>query len=61
MRKLENMSTGGLVPTLEQIASDALTQISYKYWFQVDDEHPLSPFDAKLVDDIYQNELVGSK
>ena len=47
--------------TVDQIAKDALTQISYKYWSQIDESRPLEPYDPNLIEDIYVNELVNSK
>jgi hypothetical protein len=55
------MSSGVHVPTVDQIAKDTLTQISYKYWSQVDESAPLQPYDPQLIVDIYKNELVASK
>ena len=49
------------IPTVEIIAQDTVTQISYKYWSPVDENQPLEPFNPNLIVDIYQNELVKSK
>lgn len=49
------------IPTVDQIAKDTLTQISHRYWSKLDDSSQLEPFDAKLIDDIYINELVNTK
>lgn len=50
-----------IIPTVDQIARDTLTQISYRYWHQEEDGKALEPFEAKLIEDIYTNELLGSK
>lgn len=49
------------VPTVDQIAKDSLTQISYRYWYQLDEAKPLESFDLNLIEDIYLNELVETK
>ena len=46
--------------TVEQIARDTLTKISNKYWSQSSNEQ-LAEYEAKLIDDIYLNEILGSK
>jgi hypothetical protein len=60
-QQINKMSTGAYVPTVDQIAKDTLTQISYKYWSQLDENTPLEPYDSNLIVDIYKNELLGSK
>jgi hypothetical protein len=48
--------------TVEQIAKDRLTLISYRYWSMQDEaKQLLEPYDANLIEDIYSNELVNSK
>lgn len=47
--------------TVDQIAKDTITQISYRYWFQADESKPLEAFDANLIEDIYTNELLNSR
>ena len=52
---------GKYVPTVDQIARDTLTQISYKYWSKPDESSELEPFDPVLINDIYTNELLNTK
>ena len=47
--------------TVDQIAKDALTQISFRYWSQIDETKPLEPYDPNLIEEIYTNERVNSK
>jgi hypothetical protein len=51
----------GQVPTVDQIEKDTITKISYKYWSQQDENVPLEAYDPNLIEDIYKNELAGSK
>lgn len=46
------------IPTVDQIARDAITQIAHRYWFDQDESKPLEPYDPKLIEDIYLNELL---
>ena len=52
---------GKFTPTVEQIAKDTLTQISHKYWSPVEENPTVHPYDANLIEDIYKNELFGTK
>ena len=50
------------VLTVDQIAKDTLTQISYRYWSPQDEEgQKLEPFEANLIEDIYINELLNQR
>ncbi|RNA15940.1 intron-binding aquarius [Brachionus plicatilis] len=46
------------IPTVDQIAKDAITQIAHRFWSQQDATKPLEPFDPNLIEDIYLNELL---
>ena len=52
---------GKFTPTVEQIAKDTLTQISHKYWSPPDESQAIEPFDPNLIEDIYKNELFGTR
>ena len=49
------------IPTVDQIAKDTLTQISYRYWSKSDETSQLEAYDSNLINDIYLNELVNTK
>ena len=49
------------IPTVDQIAKDTLTQISYRYWSKADETSKLEEYDPNLINDIYLNELINTK
>ncbi|XP_071955366.1 RNA helicase aquarius-like isoform X2 [Antedon mediterranea] len=50
----------GPAPTVNQIISDSLTQLASRFWAP-NSPIPLQPFDPKVVEDVYLNELVKTK
>ncbi len=51
---------GGVAPTVEQIQSDIITRLANQYWAPYSTIERL-PFDPKIIEDVYKNELLGSK
>ncbi|KAJ7384679.1 hypothetical protein OS493_020260 [Desmophyllum pertusum] len=47
------------VPTVDQITSDRITQLSNQYWAPGEDKK--KPYKPQIVDDIYREEIKGSK
>ncbi|XP_013382213.1 intron-binding protein aquarius-like isoform X1 [Lingula anatina] len=50
----------GPAPTVEQIQSDIITQLANQYWSPQRGATRL-PFNPKIIDDIYQKEILGTK
>nr|XP_058954982.1 RNA helicase aquarius-like [Pocillopora verrucosa] len=46
------------VPTVEQISSDRITKLASQYWAPGESKKPFNP---QIVDDIYKDEIKGSK
>ncbi len=44
-------------PTVKEIVTDRLTQLSLEYWLPGADGKPTRPFDPSVVEDIYRDEL----
>uniref|UniRef100_A0A158PPL3 Intron-binding protein aquarius (inferred by orthology to a human protein) n=1 Tax=Anisakis simplex TaxID=6269 RepID=A0A158PPL3_ANISI len=56
-KKNEPMGKGGAVVTVSAIQKDRLTEIACQYWATYTANH--RPFDAKLIDQIYNDELLS--
>ncbi|CAG0881256.1 unnamed protein product [Darwinula stevensoni] len=57
--KVPHKPRQGAAPTVDQIFSDRITQVAYKYWSpQTKGNH--SPFNADIIEEVYQNEIIGS-
>ena len=54
-----NAKAKSAAPTVDQINSDRITELSNKYWAPYT-EGSLLPFDPKVVEDIYLKEIYGS-
>ncbi|VVD01576.1 unnamed protein product [Leptidea sinapis] len=48
------------LPTLSQINADRITLLANQYWSPQTKENHL-PYDAAIVDSIYQSEILGNK
>lgn len=64
LERSENMSkksagrTRNAVPTVEQISSDRITKLAGQYWAPGESK---KPYNLQIVDDIYRDEIKGSK
>ncbi|XP_074641983.1 RNA helicase aquarius-like [Tubulanus polymorphus] len=52
--------TTGVAPTVQQIESDIITQLSKEYWAP-HSNIPRKPYSAQIIEDIYKKDILGTK
>ena len=51
---------GGLAPTVEQIQTDVITKTASLYWAPYSEEQK-QPYNPRIINDIYKQELLATK